>query len=275
MSYFTGEPNRRLVVRPVGQIFVQTAGKCQWSLRCYLPLVCPLEAPTLALGILFFCSSLSTGRWRCDSTCSRARDCYRGLGTGAGRSRRVFLGLLGVRGWSGVVSPGGTAGEGKGLPWSVDPPVRPWACPSWGRSWGVAAARWAAEHSPRRRDRRAAAKKSAAVAGQLAEAEQRWRAYVGPEAARLEAAIEEGRRAVEELVASYERQMAQSRPLLERRQMLLRSSEQLAVGLGRYRDHVDGGDSRTARPVPPTSSGRSKCRPLVISRQSTALGPNL
>ena len=108
------------------------------------------------------------------------------------------------------------------------------------------------------------------MAGQLAEAEQRWRAYVGPEAARLEAAIEEGRRAVEELVASYERQMAQSRPLLERRQMLLRSSEQLAVGLGRYRDRVDGGDSRTARPVPPTSSGRSKCRPLVISRQSTA-----
>ena len=37
-----------------------------------------------------------------------------------------------------MVSPGGTAADGKGVPWSADPPVRPWACPSWGRSWGAA-----------------------------------------------------------------------------------------------------------------------------------------
>ena len=53
-------------------------------------------------------------------------------------------------------------------------------------------AKWAAEHSPRWRERRAAAKESAAVAAQLADAEGRWQAYVAPEVARLEAAIYTG-----------------------------------------------------------------------------------
>ena len=54
-------------------------------------------------------------------------------------------------------------------------------------------ANWAAGHSPRWRERRAAANESAAAAAQLADAEQRWGAYVCPEAARLEAAIYQAR----------------------------------------------------------------------------------
>ena len=44
-------------------------------------------------------------------------------GLRARRSRRVFLGLFGGEGlkWDGIA--GGTAGAGKGVPWSADPPV--------------------------------------------------------------------------------------------------------------------------------------------------------
>ena len=53
-------------------------------------------------------------------------------------------------------------------------------------------AKWAAEHSPWWRGRRAA-KEAAVVACQLADAERRWQAHVAPEAARLEAQVSEGR----------------------------------------------------------------------------------
>ncbi len=51
------------------------------------------------------------------------------------------------------------------------------------------------------------------MAAQLADAEQRWRAHVGPEVARLEAAIYEARQDVERLVAGQEREVARWVPL--------------------------------------------------------------
>jgi hypothetical protein len=73
----------------------------------------------------------------------------------------------------------------------------------------LTATTWAAEHSPRWRDRRAAVKESDALACQLAEAGQRWQAHVAPEAGRLETAILEGRRVVDGLVARHERQVSE------------------------------------------------------------------
>ena len=57
-------------------------------------------------------------------------------------------------------------------------------------------AKWTAEHSPRWRERRAAAKESAAVAVQLADVELCWEAHVAPEAGRLAASIDADRKEV-------------------------------------------------------------------------------
>ena len=64
------------------------------------------------------------------------------------------------------------------------------------------------EQGERWRERRAAAKESAAEAAHLSDAEGRWQAYVGPEEARLEDAIYQARRDVEGIVASQERPAA-------------------------------------------------------------------
>lgn len=49
----------------------------------------------------------------------------------------------------------------------------------------LAGVKWAAEHSPHRRERRAAAREAVAAATELADAERRWQSYVLPEVARL------------------------------------------------------------------------------------------
>ena len=108
------------------------------------------------------------------------------------------------------------------------------------------AAKWAAEHSPRWRGRRAAAKESAVVAGQLADAERRWRTHVAPELARLEAQVFEGQGAVGSLLAHQEAQAARWWPLAERGHALKRDVQRFAVGLTSYREGLDG--KRTSAP---------------------------
>jgi hypothetical protein len=104
---------------------------------------------------------------------------------------------------------------------------------------GLTRARWEAEHSPRWRQRRAAAKESAAVAAQLADAEGRWQAYVAPEVARLEAAIYAARQDVDGLVASQEREARWAR-LAQRGHTTGRAADRLASGLARYREVLNG-----------------------------------
>ena len=107
----------------------------------------------------------------------------------------------------------------------------------------LTAAKWAAEHSPRWRGRRAAAKESAGVAAQLADAEGRWEAYVAPEVARLEADIDAARRDVERVVVSQEREAARWRLLAKRGRITRRAAERFAAGLAGYRRGLDAGIS--------------------------------
>ncbi len=87
-----------------------------------------------------------------------------------------------------------------------------------------------AEHSPRWRERRAAAKESAAAAAELADVEQRWQAYAAPEIARLEAAIYEARQDVEGLVSSQESEAARWWLMADRGHAAGRTVQRFAVG---------------------------------------------
>ncbi len=105
---------------------------------------------------------------------------------------------------------------------------------------GLGAAEWAAEHSRRWRDRRAATKESATLSAQVADAEQRWRAHVLPEVARLETVIYEARQDVELLVTGQDRQVARWFLLAKRGNAAGRAAEQFAAGLGRLPGRADG-----------------------------------
>jgi hypothetical protein len=104
----------------------------------------------------------------------------------------------------------------------------------------LAKSEWVAEYSPRWRERRTAAKESAAAAARLADAEGRWQDCVAPELARLEGAIYEARQDVECLAASQEREAARWGHLAERGHAVGRAADQFAVGLAVYRDELDG-----------------------------------
>lgn len=113
----------------------------------------------------------------------------------------------------------------------------------------LTAAAWTAEHSPRWRERRAAAKESDALANQLAEAGQRWQAHVAPEAVRLQGAILERRRVVDKLVARNERQVSRGRVTAERGQITKRAANGFSVALDGYRDRLDGTEGHTLKQV--------------------------
>ena len=86
-----------------------------------------------------------------------------------------------------------------------------------------------AEHSPRWRERRAAAKESTAAAAELADVEQRW-ANAAPEIARLEAAIYEARQDVEGLVSTQESEAARWWLMADRGHTAGRTVQRFAVG---------------------------------------------
>ena len=103
----------------------------------------------------------------------------------------------------------------------------------------LSAARWAAEHSSRRRERKAAAKQSAVAAGRLADAERRWQEHVAPEAARLQAVFHERQLAVDTLLAPYERQLGRSTRLAELGSGFGRDARRFAAGLDGYRARLE------------------------------------
>ena len=118
--------------------------------------------------------------------------------------------------------------------------------------------KWSVEQGERWRERRAAAKESAAEAAHLSDAEGRWQAYVGPEEARLEDAIYQARRDVEGIVASQERPAARWWALAERGHAAGRVAQRSAVGLAGYREVLDGDKSHRPKhgrgPVQPAPS---------------------
>jgi len=122
--------------------------------------------------------------------------------------------------------------------------------------------KWTAEQGRRWRERRAAAKESAAVAVQLADAEGRWETFVAPEVARLEAAIYTSRQEVEGLVASQEREAARWRHLAAQGHRARHAADQFTYGLAVYREGLEGEEGHTPRP------GRRPLRPA----SSVALG---
>ena len=129
-------------------------------------------------------------------------------------------------------------------------------------------AKWGAEHSPRWRERRAAAKETAAAAARVADAEGRWQAYAAPEMARLEAAIYEARQDVEGLVASQESEAARWWLLADRGHVAGRTAQRFAVGLAGYREVLDGEKSHTPKHGPAfCSSQRRRWRPYTFSHR--------
>ncbi len=123
-----------------------------------------------------------------------------------------------------------------------------------------------------------AAKDSATVAAQLADAEGRWEAYVTPVVARLEAAIVAGHQGIERLVGSQEREAGRWGRLAERSHRAGRAAAQFADGLAVYREALDEGKShtlnRSRRPCStgalgatrrPSATDRTGLRPQPIS----------
>jgi hypothetical protein len=113
----------------------------------------------------------------------------------------------------------------------------------------LGSARWAADHSRRRRERRMAARESVAAASELANAERRWQAYVVPEAARLQAVLRERTRAVEALIAENKRHADRSRRLAELGAARGSDARHFAEGLASYRDHLDVTGSQAPKNV--------------------------
>jgi hypothetical protein len=103
----------------------------------------------------------------------------------------------------------------------------------------LTASTWVAEHSPRRRERRAAIRQSSVLAGELADAERRWQAYVVPEEARLQAVSHERAQAVEALIAVNDRHADRSERLADLGATLASDARHFGAGLGSYRDHLD------------------------------------
>ena len=137
-------------------------------------------------------------------------------------------------------------------------------------------ATWAAEHSSRWRERRAAAKESATVAAQLADTEGRWKAYVAPEVARLEAAIDAARQGIERLVGSQEREAARWGRLAERGHIIGRAAGQFADGLAVYREALDGRNATYASTVGAMSTQRPRWRRYAFGHPSERdLGPDM
>jgi hypothetical protein len=104
----------------------------------------------------------------------------------------------------------------------------------------LSSARYRAEHGARWRERHAAAKEVASWTKRSAEAEERWRIHLLPEAARLDTEIAHRQDAVEQLTARVDRQAAASRLSRHRAWELHRTAGQLAAGLEVHRDQLDG-----------------------------------
>ena len=111
-------------------------------------------------------------------------------------------------------------------------------------------ARWEAEHAPRWRERRAAAKQAATWAEREADARERCQTHVAPEAARLDADIQRSRRPSPRLVARAEKQRVAYRATIDT--MIERSHEarDLSRVVRGYQDRLDG--IQTTPPQPST-----------------------
>jgi hypothetical protein len=110
------------------------------------------------------------------------------------------------------------------------------------------------------------------AATQFADAEARWKAYVAPEVARLEAAISAVRQDVERLVASQEREAARRGRLAGRGHSARRASERFAAGLAVYREALEGEEIQTRR------RARRAVRPAPVHDEPTAgrdFGPDI
>jgi hypothetical protein len=105
-------------------------------------------------------------------------------------------------------------------------------------AWTVAQRK--AENSPRWHDRRSSAKQADGWSQREADAQQRWKIHVAPEAIRLDRLIARHEATVERLTALHARQEAAARRLAEQAWELRRTSSRLATGLDRYRNRVDG-----------------------------------
>jgi hypothetical protein len=138
-----------------------------------------------------------------------------------------------------------------------------------------AAAQRKAESSPRWRDRRSAAKQADGWIQREADAQQRWKIHVVPEAVRLDSLIARHQATVEQLTALHARQEAAARQLAEQAWELRRTSTRLATGPEAYRKRDDGISRPTAsRSGPaPLRQTRVQSSPQLVPTDTPSLGP--
>jgi conjugative relaxase-like TrwC/TraI family protein len=135
-----------------------------------------------------------------------------------------------------------------------------------------------AENSPRWRDRRSSAKQVDSWIQREADAQQRWKIHVAPEAARLDSLIARHETTVERLTTAHVRQEAEARRFAERASELRRTSTRLAIGLDAYRNQVDG-ITRRAATRPSSARLRQLPGPMPAPQyepsEAPSLGPQL
>ena len=109
--------------------------------------------------------------------------------------------------------------------------------------------RWEAEHAPRWRDRRAAAKQATKWSQREADAGQRWQTHGTPEVARLDSHIQQLESNIDELVIRAENQRLAERAITDRLVQNRHKDIDLTQAVTAYRDHLDGKQPAAPRPA--------------------------
>src|SRR5581483_12341341 len=100
--------------------------------------------------------------------------------------------------------------------------------------------RWEAQHAPRWRDRRAAAKQAAKWSEREADAGHRWQTHGVPEIARLEGHIQQLENNISELVTRADKQRLAQRAITDRLVQSCHKDIDLTQAVTAYQDHLDG-----------------------------------
>jgi len=106
-----------------------------------------------------------------------------------------------------------------------------------------------AEHAPRWRERRTAAKQAATWAEREADAHDRFQIYVAPEATRLEADIERREKTFAEIVARAQEQQVAYRATIDTMFERTHEVRDLSRIVRAYQDHLDGIQPPAPRPA--------------------------
>jgi conjugative relaxase-like TrwC/TraI family protein len=125
-------------------------------------------------------------------------------------------------------------------------------------------ARWDAEHAPRWRERRTAAKQAATWAERETDARRRFQMYVAPETTRLDGDIQRREKTFSEIVSRAQKQQVAYRATVDTMFERSREARDLSRIVSAYQDHLDGIQPPAPRPATRTIHHQPHMPPPTI-----------